>query len=109
MPQLQPLSHFTPDEPNGGRQSLHGAQRLVFITLHSDENLRRAGIFCQCDLAHAYQPDPRIAELTLDNGLNLLAQGLSQTLAMIFLPAPLHDRSPASNGCEYTNNDTSEF
>src|SRR5216117_4614639 len=60
MPQLQPLSHFTPDKPNGGRQSLHGAQRLVFITLHSDENLRRAGIFCQCDLAHAYQPDPRI-------------------------------------------------
>ena len=91
---MKPLCNFVPDEAKRSRQPLHRASRFILIPVYSDENPRGSRVFCERNLANAHQPDAWIAKFTLNNRFNFLAQGFSETLAMIFLPAPLHDHSP---------------
>src|SRR5215471_6162917 len=97
---MEPLPNFVPNEPQCGRQSLHGAPGLLVITVYGDENPRRARILGECNLADIDQSDARIAKFTFNNGFNLLAQGFSHALAMILLPAPLHHGFPLTKTLE---------
>jgi hypothetical protein len=90
---VQTLGYRATNESASRHQSFEGTLRLSLVSLHIHENPRRACVFSYYDTADARQSNARIAELTLDDGLDLLAKGLSQALPMIFLPAPFHQHT----------------
>ncbi len=83
-----------PDIGLGGVEAFHATLGLVGVAFHIHQNLRRAAIVGDLHAGHADQADAWIAEFTLDQRFNLLAQGFAQPSAMIFDRALLHFTHP---------------
>src|ERR1700731_2585419 len=92
--QPQSLDEFMTDIFARRLQSLQTLVCILVIAFHVDPNLRGPAVIGDVDCRHAYQSDSRIGQFAFDERLDLLAQGLADSPAMIFQPTLLHDSNP---------------
>ena len=77
-------------------QSLETFLGFLVATSSGDERASNSSIGLKMYLGHADQPDTRIAQFALDERAELLAQGVLQSLAMMF-PSPIFHSSENPN------------
>lgn len=87
---MKSVGNFVPDKSGRRHQTFKTALTIFIAADDVDHYPRRPRIFRQLDCSDAREPDPRIAQFAFDYDLDLLAQGLSEALAMILCPALLH-------------------
>src|SRR5258705_11463666 len=92
--EVQTLREFAADISAGRLQALHGGFRFVLITCDDDEDASGARVRSQNHFAHVGQPDARVAEFPLEDGLDFFAQRLAEPLSMIFLATPFQAITP---------------
>src|SRR5258706_12869298 len=74
----------------GREQALETSLRLLVVSIHIHQNLRRAAIIGDVDGSHPDQSDTRIGQLSLNQSFDFFPQGLPQPPAMVLYAALLH-------------------
>src|SRR5579863_5383814 len=87
--QSQSLNQLVTDIFAGCFQTLDAPICVLIVPLHIDPNLRGPAIIGNVDGCYAHQPDARIGQLAFHQSLNLLAQGLAYSAAMVLEPTLL--------------------
>jgi len=84
---MQARYQLTADVSTCRLQTFHGRGCSVLVPLNHDQNAGRARVGSKNHLAHIGKSNARVAQLSLHNGLDFLAQRFAQSLSMIFLTA----------------------
>src|ERR1019366_1789900 len=98
--QPQPLRQFVPDIILGGGQPFEGALGLGFIAGNRNHDPSGTRVLSHDHRADAGQANARVGQLAFEDGFDLLADGLAQPPAMIFLPTMLHDIPRMEKTCK---------
>ena len=84
---MQARYQFAADVSTCRLQAFHGCGCGVLVPLNHDQDAGRARIGSKNHLTHIGKSNARVAQLSLENGLDFLAQRFAQPLSMIFLTA----------------------
>src|ERR1017187_740894 len=98
--QPQPLRQFVPDIILGSGQPFEGALGLGLIAGNRNHDPSGTRVLSHDHRADAGQPNARVGQFAFEDGFDLLADGLAQPPAMIFLPTMLHGMPRMEKTCK---------
>jgi hypothetical protein len=105
---MKPLGNFVADETDCCGQALESASGLFLAALNSHQNTRGTAILSQLHPTDIRQSNAWIAQFPLHDGLNLLPEGLPQSLTMIFLGPPLQRLTSPQKRMRISENEVAE-